>query len=221
MSWNDAAAIAQIAQAFLVVVSFAFIIYQLRQNINLTKASNAQQLAEQAAAFNALLYQDSKLCELWYSYGINIDSMSRIDQIRYREMIIQWIIFHENIHYQWKGKLLDKEIYHSWEKDLIATVYFHNIEPLFSDISVLFPNDFGRKVTGLINDKRARVSVDIDFDEYLAKKQNIEGKSVLSQEEESSIVSARTAINIDLETNLQDNDLLDILLISVSDNKKK
>ena len=110
---NDLANISQIAQAAFVVVSFGFIWYELRQSKKLAKAANTQSLAEHAASFNSLLIQNEKLAELWYSYGDKLDGASQCDRLRYREMLVQWLIFHENIYYQHRIGLLDQEIYNS------------------------------------------------------------------------------------------------------------
>ncbi|MBZ8183311.1 hypothetical protein [Oscillatoria salina] len=107
MSLQDLANISQIAQAVLVVVSLGFIWYQLREGVRLAKSENARSLAEQAGAFNSLLIQNADLAELWYSYGRKLEQDGEIDRLRYREMLVQWLIFHEYIYYQWKQKLLD------------------------------------------------------------------------------------------------------------------
>src|SRR6185436_10381081 len=97
-----------IAQGVVVMLSLAFIIFQLRQSAQLARAANVQALTEQAAAFNAILYQDEKLCALWYSFGKDLEARPErdIDRLRYREMLVQWLIMHQNIYYQSRRKLL-------------------------------------------------------------------------------------------------------------------
>jgi len=63
MSLTDLANISTIAQAILVIVSLGFIWFQLRQSVGLAKAANSQALVEHAAAFNALLIQNSELAD--------------------------------------------------------------------------------------------------------------------------------------------------------------
>ena len=144
MTLANGAEIATIAQAVLVVVSLAFVVYQLRQNAELARAANAQHLTEQAASFNALLYANADLAELWYSYGAH--DADRIKQLRYREMLVQWMIMHENIFHQWKKGLLHSELYTPWQRDLERTVKAHKLELLSKDIRNIFPGQFGQEV---------------------------------------------------------------------------
>ncbi len=141
MSLEQLASISTIVQAALVVISLLFIYFQLRQNAELAKAANTQALVEHAGAFNSMLIQNKDLATLWYSYGKEFKSV--VDAQRYRELIAQWLIFHEHIYYQHKKKLLDDMIYNSWHYDLKYTVQHHNLGALGQDIDTLFPGEFG------------------------------------------------------------------------------
>jgi len=150
MKLSDWADVSTVIQAIFVAISLIFILFQLRQGNKLARAANAQALAEQAAAFNALLYQDEKLAQLWYSGGKNLEDLDKmVDKHRYRELIGQWLIFHENIYYQWRQGLLDKDIYDGWHNDLRFTVHRHNLSLITSNIEKYFPNKFGILITQL------------------------------------------------------------------------
>jgi hypothetical protein len=151
MTLQDLASISQIAQAVLVVVSLGFIWYQLQEGVRLAKSENARSLAEQAGGFNSLLIQNADLAELWYSYGRKLEQDGEIARPRYREMLVQWLIFHGYIYYQWKQKLLDDEIYRSWLADLELedVVQKHNLEVFSSGIQNVFCGDFGRYLSQL------------------------------------------------------------------------
>lgn len=136
-----------IVQAVLVVVSLVLILLQLRQNAKLAKASNAQSLVEHAAAFNSLLIQNPDLAGLWYGHGKEFND--RVSRLRYREMLVQWLIFHENIYYQHMGKLLDEKIYNSWREDLKFVVQNHNLDIVTADIEKFFPGGFGQHILRL------------------------------------------------------------------------
>ena len=84
MTLSDYANIAQIVQAFLVVISFIFIGYQLWMSIKLAKAANTQSLTEHALSFNSLLIQNKDVADLWYSYGKDLSVPN--DRHRYREI---------------------------------------------------------------------------------------------------------------------------------------
>lgn len=147
MSLTDLANISTIAQAILVIVSLGFIWYQLRQSVGLAKAANSQALVEHAASFNALLIENSELADLWYAHGQKFSDATSAR--RYRELLVQWLIFHENIYYQWRTGLLDSETYNSWLEDLKFTVNNHNIEMVSRDVRTVFPGKFGAHINEL------------------------------------------------------------------------
>jgi hypothetical protein len=149
MSLEQFAHISTIIQGFVVVVSLGFIVYQLIQNTRLAKASNVQSLTEHAAAFNSLLFQDPDLVELWYSYGKDIETADRKKLLRYREMLVQWLIFHQNIYYQWQSGLLEESIYNSWLYDLEFTINKHNVGVITNDLEKFFPGEFGHHLSAL------------------------------------------------------------------------
>lgn len=153
MTLEQGAYIATITQAVLVIISLAFVAYQLQQNVVLAKAANSQHLTEQAGSFNALLYENPELAELWYSYGKDLEGADRITKLRYREMLVQWMILHENIFYQHNRKLLDKDLYSSWRKDFEYTINEHNLSLISDDISPVFPGKFGKEVNQLLAKK--------------------------------------------------------------------
>jgi hypothetical protein len=121
---------------------------QLQLSTDLAKAANAQQLTGHAATFNATIYQDSELTALWYGEGKQFDPQKPTDRARYREMLVQWLIFHENIYYQHKKGLLDDDLYKSWQWDMRFTARNHNLA-LIGRLTDLFPGEFGEELQRL------------------------------------------------------------------------
>lgn len=114
--------------AGLVILSLILVLRQLRQNTELARAANAQALVEHAATLNTLLMQNAELAAIWYSAGkAPPDGPGKMVRERYREMLVQWLIFHENIFYQHQKELLDPVVYDSWSRDLRMTVKEHNL----------------------------------------------------------------------------------------------
>ena len=150
LTLNDLAAIATIIQAILVVASLVLILIQLRQNADLAKAANAHALVEQTGSFNALLIQDKDLTRLWYSYGEGISN--QVEVMQYRDLLVQWLMLHENIYYQYTKKLLDKRVYQSWLVDLKSTVHEHNMGLVAYNLVEFFPGGFGQHLTELVNE---------------------------------------------------------------------
>jgi hypothetical protein len=154
MSLQDLANISQVAQAVLVIVSPGFILYQLREGVRLAKSENARSLAEQAEVFNSLIIQNADLAELWYSYGQKLEQSNEIDRLRYREMLVQNLIFHEYIYCQWKNDLLDDKIYRSWSSYLEHIAQRHSFDVISGGIQNIFPGDFGQHVSQLRKKQR-------------------------------------------------------------------
>jgi hypothetical protein len=149
MSLSDLANISTIAQAALVIISLGFIWYQLRQSTKLAKAANSQAIAEQALSFNSLLIEHSEIADLWYSYGEGFPSADKTNEHRYRELLVQWLILHENIYYQWEKGLLDPEIHTAWLEDLKCTVKKHNLKVISDNLGQFFPGKFGDHIIKL------------------------------------------------------------------------
>jgi len=148
--------ISTIVQGFVVVVSIGFILYQLRQTAQLARAANVQSLTEQAAAFNSLLFEYPELAELWYSFGKDIEQAGIADFLRYREMLVQWLIMHQNIYYQWRRGLLESAIYDGWRHDLETTMRDHNVAVVDTDLRHFFPGEFGEHLMDISRNTTAR-----------------------------------------------------------------
>jgi len=150
MSLAELAQIASILEAIVVVISLIFIYLQLRQSNELARAEKAQSLVEHAGNFNLLLAQNPDLIKLWYSHGKTLES--EVDLQRYRELLIQWIILHENVFYQHQKGLLDDSVYSPWQQDLKYTVQNHNME-LIAGLKDVFAKEFGEHIIRLGNER--------------------------------------------------------------------
>ena len=144
---EHAAQASLVIQAALIAISLTFIWIQLRQNAEIAKAANAQALVQHAMVFTSTLLQDTELARLWCSHGVSFADENSLD--RYREMLIQWLIFHENIYYQHKKRQLDEPIYRSWREDLKYTVKHHNLEVISKNIEAFFPEGYGTHLLAL------------------------------------------------------------------------
>ncbi len=154
MTLGDWANLSTIGQFVLVSVSLLVIWYQLRQGIQLTKAANAQSLAEQAGAFNALLISNAEVAKIWYTYGdekkLAAEEFKELAaRERYRELLVQWLILHENIFYQHQRGLLESVVYDSWAADLKACITKHNLGVIIAPLEEVFCGDFGRHLVSL------------------------------------------------------------------------
>lgn len=144
---EEGAQLSLIIQAVLILLSLGLIWHQLRQNAEIAKAANAQTLVGHAMSFTALLVQSPDLARLWHSHGPTVQDDPNED--RYRELLTQWLIFHENIYYQHTRGLLDNAVYKSWSTDLEMVLKQHDLAIVAADIKAFFPGDFGEHLVAL------------------------------------------------------------------------
>ncbi len=149
LSLQDFANVSQIVQALLVILSLFFIWYQLREGVRLAKAENTRSLVEYSSSFNASIIQNADLTSLWYSYGKNFGPKDIVPRLRYRDMLVTWLTFHENIYYQKQNNLLDDSIYNAWLADLQYTVRNHNLDIVSDNLEEVFPGGFGEYLNRL------------------------------------------------------------------------
>jgi hypothetical protein len=154
MSLELWAYVATILEAIFVIVSVVFIWYQIRQSNKLAKAANVQMLAELAAPFNMQLIQDRQMAEFWYQGASRFDEMDDIDQERYMEMLTWWLILHENVHYQYRKRLIDKSSYIAWLNDLKKFVRAQNLGRHWDNMRTTYNPEFAEHVHKLIQKQK-------------------------------------------------------------------
>lgn len=150
MSLSDLASIAIIVQGFLFVVSIVLVWYQLRENTKLTRTANTQKLVELSSPFNLQLAQDRGLTELWRQATERFDDLDEIDRDRYMNLLIWWLMLHENIYHQWRNKLIDEDSYISWTRDLEYTIRRQQLGNRWNLLSNYFEASFVEHVTAII-----------------------------------------------------------------------
>ncbi len=150
MSLSDLASIAIIAQGIFFIVSIILVWYQLRENTQLVRAANTQKLVELSAPFNLQLAQDRGLAELWIVGAQRLDDLDEIDRDRYFNLLTWWLMMHENIYHQWSKKLIDKDTYESWTRDLEYFARRQHLGNFWERMSTYFEASFATHVTEII-----------------------------------------------------------------------
>jgi hypothetical protein len=150
MTWETWSDVATVTQAVLLPVSLGLVWYQLRKQSQLTRAANTQALVELSSPFNLLLIQDPEFAKLWVHGASNFDSMGKVDQYRFKSLIIWWMIFHENIYYQRQRKLIDDTTYRGWDSDLRKFVVDSNLPKHWPEFGDVCQKDFVAYVQKLI-----------------------------------------------------------------------
>jgi len=154
MTLSDWASIASIVQGVFVIISIAFIWFQLRENTRLTRASNTQTLVDLSSPFNLQLIQDREMARLWVQGASNYDTLDEIDKYRYYSLIAWWLILHENIFYQWKKQLIDQETYGPWDHELKKFISRHPLNQFWTELRGNFQPAFEKYLEQIIFNKK-------------------------------------------------------------------
>jgi hypothetical protein len=150
---ENAANIATLVEAVVVAVSVVLIWAQLRQQTKLTRIANTQALVDISSPFNLELIKDRQMAALWVRGSKDYETFDEVGQYQYKSLLIWWLIFQENIFYQWKENLLDANIYACWDYDLKAFVSQQNLELRWNELKDSFQSEFRDYVTHLIENK--------------------------------------------------------------------
>ncbi len=134
MRLSDLANIASILQGIFVIVSICYLWYQLRENTRLARAANTQALVALSSPFYLQLVQDQELSKLWQQGSVAWDAMNESDKFRFRDLALWWLIFHENIYYQWKKKLIDNQTYNTWARDFEKLLAAPSLKHFWEDL---------------------------------------------------------------------------------------
>ncbi len=142
--------ITSILGSLSLVVSVLLLFRELRQSNRLTRAANTQTLVSLSSPYYIGLIQDRTLAQLYHRGSHGVEEMDEVDQYRYKTMIVWWLIFHENVFYQWRLRLLDGRSFKPWVRDLEMFVSRHNLADSWPSLRELFQDDFARHVDRLI-----------------------------------------------------------------------
>jgi hypothetical protein len=155
MDWQLAASISTVVQGIVVIVSVIFIWLQVRQQTKLAKIANAQSLVGLSSPFNMQLIQDRKMAELWINGAHEHGTYDDVDKYRYGNLLAWWLIFHENVYYQWINGLLDEYLYVAWNNDLKQFISNQHLELRWGQMNRYFQKEFRQHIDTLIEETLA------------------------------------------------------------------
>jgi hypothetical protein len=123
--WQTAQTIATIVQTLVVVISLYFIwrqvqqqTKQVKQQTDLARIANVQSLVSLSSPYNLELIKDPNMARFWVEGAEKFETYDEVDKFRFQQLLIWWLILHENIFYQKQKNLLDEDIYATWSHDL-------------------------------------------------------------------------------------------------------
>jgi len=148
-NWAD---ISIVMQGVFIPVSLVFVLLQLHKQVQLTRASNAQALVQISSPFNLLLIQDAKAVELWLHGAKRFETLEEVERAQYMGIVTWWLLLHENIFHQGQMKLIEQEMYDSWQRDLAYFVRHHRLGTRWQKLRTYYHHDFALHVDSLIDE---------------------------------------------------------------------
>lgn len=150
---TELADFATIASGIALTLSVLFVGYELRVNARLARASNAQSLVELSTSLIAQVIQSRETSALWAGGLKPYPEMDELDRFRYRTLVTWWLIFHENIHFQFHKGLLDSDVYSAWDYELRAFIKSHHLESYWSEIRCGFQGAFAHHIDSIVKER--------------------------------------------------------------------
>ncbi|HLN26511.1 MAG TPA: hypothetical protein VK395_02060 [Gemmataceae bacterium] len=160
MTLADFANIALIVAGVAAATSVLVLFREVRENNKLAKAANTQSLVELSSPFYMGLIHDRQMAELFLRGREGYAEMDNVDKYRYRHLLIWWLVFHENIYYQFRKGLLDQHSYKPWAEDLKIFSKQQNLRSQWEGLKSLFQDDFSRHLEQLLNGGPRAITVD-------------------------------------------------------------
>jgi hypothetical protein len=147
---TDINALASIGGSIALIVSVWLLILEVRTNNRLARAANAQAMVELSGPLYLSQVQDRSLAEFCDRCTRDYQSLDEVDRQRYRNWLIWWLIFHENVFYQRRQSLLDDRAFRPWSRDLQLFIEQQNLAQHWGELKHLFQDEFSDKVSHLI-----------------------------------------------------------------------
>ena len=120
MTLADAAAVAQVASAILIVPSLIYLALQVRQNTLQIRASAAQQYRETSKDLNLALIADKQTASVYRRGTENFASLDDDEKTQFCFYIGQYYQSFADMHALWRQKLLPEDSWRLIRKHLIS-----------------------------------------------------------------------------------------------------
>jgi hypothetical protein len=148
----DCANLALVIAAVAATTSALLLFREVRENNKLARAKNTQALVELSSPFYPGLIHDRRMAEICLHGSKDFNELDDVDVYRYKNLLIWWLIFHENIYYQYRNGLLDLHSYRPRARDLRTFVEQQNLTFHWRSMRRLFQDEFSEHMEELLND---------------------------------------------------------------------
>jgi hypothetical protein len=142
MSLSDLGNLALVAQAVFLVISVWLIYSEIRENTRMVKASNVQSLVKISFPLTLELIHNPETASLWIRGPREFAVFSKVDQLRYQQLLECWLVLYENIFYQWRNGYLDYHSFKPWERHMTDFLVTHKANIQWARMSEFYEVEF-------------------------------------------------------------------------------
>ena len=104
--WDAIGAIGEILGALAVVATLVYLTIQVRQNTTSVRVSSYQSVTSQFAELNRSVLESENVADIVFRGDRSPDELEELDYRRYSSYQSAWFRHYENLHFQYKLKML-------------------------------------------------------------------------------------------------------------------
>ena len=130
--WSNAvqiaANIATIINSIVVIASLIYLARQVKISTKTTKGTTYQTIINGVAGIEARISQDEELARIYKLGSEDQSKLDDIEKVRFNELISSFFNFYENLYFQAKEHLVDKELWEGWRANILEDLKKPGIE---------------------------------------------------------------------------------------------
>jgi hypothetical protein len=110
--------VADIIQTIVVVVSLIYVAIQVREGARAAKGTTYQSIISAFAEIESRISQDAEVARLYKLGQESYNELNETEKARFSELLCSFFNLYENLHYQYKNKLLKEELWAGWSENM-------------------------------------------------------------------------------------------------------
>jgi hypothetical protein len=123
MNWDAVGALAELAGATGVIVSFVYLGLQIRQNTRSVRASSYHAVTTNLSNLSGSIGRDASASALLFRGQTQLEALDSDERARFSILMISLFRCYENIFYQFNQEMLDRSVWSGWENSMTRTFW--------------------------------------------------------------------------------------------------
>ncbi len=111
--------IATIINSVVVIASLIYLARQVKISTKTTKGATYQTIINGVAGIETRISQDKETARIYKVGCENPAQLNDIETVRFNELISSFFNFYENLYFQARENLVDKELWKGWRKNIL------------------------------------------------------------------------------------------------------